>query len=198
MLTERDIRSSSRNSLGVRRYHVWPTMLQEQDVAAHTCHMMRIWWCVWGPIPPEVSTAILWHDAGEGDAGDVQFGAKRRFPELKRALDECEASHLGLLLATDAPDWGGHISDLTEQQRWRLKAVDLAEGYEHALTDVAMGNRLAIPVVDAYAVGLRQHADAAEEEDLQALDRYLRRSWGQKLIAICEASRANTDAYTDV
>jgi hypothetical protein len=76
------IELSARTAGGVQRYHTWP-VLRPQTVAEHTWNVMRIWWQVYGPMSPQVSTYLLWHDAGEGQAGDVQFGAKRRYPELK-------------------------------------------------------------------------------------------------------------------
>jgi hypothetical protein len=190
-LDEKDVRSSSRHSLQVRRYHCWP-MLQDQRTDAHTLQMLRIYCCVWGPPSPIVSWNIIFHDAGEASAGDVQFQAKRDSPELKSAVDEAEEAHLELIWETDLDpavqarrrDW--HAAFLTHVEKWCIKAVDLVEGLEHALTDVAMGNRLAGPVVEAYTKGFHSHC--AKEEGtagiLKPLSDYLGRPYHSKLWCI--------------
>jgi hypothetical protein len=156
--------------------------------------MMRIYWLAWGPMSPEVSTAILWHDAGEADAGDVQFGAKRRRPDLKAATDAAEAEHLSLVLDTEAQhDGGWALPKLTERERWRVKAVDLAEGYEHGLVCVARGNHLMVPVVDAYAGGLAAHVrgapTAVPSDDVERLAAVHRTKFWRHMVAACEAAR---------
>ena len=196
-MREIDVRGSARISLGVRRYHAWP-MLQEQRVDAHVGQMMRVYCCVWGPPAPGVAWRITWHDAGEGDAGDCQHGAKRRWPALKRALDAAEEAHLCLLTSRDvrleAQLAASEHADLTPREELRVKACDLLEGYEHALVDVAMGNHLAVPVVDAYAKGLRQHVEAMEDDDVAALAEYQQRSpLMKRLVTICERARAASD-----
>lgn len=191
MITDDLVRSSSRNSLQLRRYHVWP-MLQEQRTDAHTLQMLRIYCCVWGPPAPIVAWNIIFHDAGEGDAGDVQFGAKQRSPEFKAALDATEDAHRELLWETDLrPEILARRSQwdpksLTPAESWCIKAVDFVEGLEHSLTDVAMGNRLAGPVVANYSDAFARHcAKAAATAGLvKPLSDYLARPYHQELWAI--------------
>lgn len=186
-ITEKDVRSSSRHSTQVRRYHVWP-MLQEQRTDAHTFHMLRLYCLIWGAPSPGVTWHVVFHDAGEGDAGDFQYGAKRRHPRLKDVSDEVEGAHLMLLLETDMVDGAGPPG-VTDQEWVRAKACDLLEGLEHSLVDYAMGNRLAGPVVHAYSTGLASHRDRMDAKDDLAVTRYLSRPYHQKLWGIYEGDR---------
>lgn len=200
-LTDLDVRSSSRHALGVLRYHVWPGGGQ-QTVADHVGQMLRIYTCVWGPPSPEVTTAIVWHDSGEADAGDCQFSAKRRWPALKAALDECEEAHLRLLLSTDVlPEVREAVSEaieaLSPRERWRLKACDLVDGYEYAMVRVAEGSALHLPVVDAYAGGLVQHCRqpaGGTLEDVEALARYQHTLYWHRMIGLAEHVRRSMSA----
>lgn len=187
MIKEKEVRSSSRHALGVIRYHVWP-MLREQRVDAHTCQMLRIYCCIWGPPSPEVTWAILWHDAGESDAGDCQFGAKRRYPELKAVLDHVEKVQTSLLMFTDVVSdrHPGSVAPPTDEEAARVKACDLLEGWEFALEDRAMGNRLASPVVAAYYGGLLDWLPRLTEKDREVVDRYMTRPYARHLREINE------------
>ena len=187
-INELDVRSSLRTALRVRRYHVWP-MLQEQSVGEHTAQVLGAYWCVFGPPAPEVTTAILLHDAGEGDAGDNQYGAKRRYPELKAALDVAEAAQVRVVVDATAGLGADPHPQLTDRERWRVKACDLLDGWEHALTDVAMGNRLALPVVDAYASGLEDHLLKMPDDDRARVRTYCERPWAKKLVKMYHAAR---------
>jgi hypothetical protein len=118
---------SARTAGGVRRYHTWP-VLRPQTVAEHTWHVMRIWWQVYGPMSPAVSSYLLLHDAGEGQAGDVQFGAKRRYPELKASdlLEMAEFAADEMLMGNRlaSPIWTTIEGALVEHTRTMEKAGD--------------------------------------------------------------------------
>ena len=157
-------------------------MLQEQGVDAHTFQMIVLYCLIWGPPPDSTTWYMVFHDAGEGDAGDIQFNAKRRFPKLKEASDEAEAAHLELLMSevTEAEN----VPPPTRSEWARVKVCDLLEGLEYSLTDVAMGNRLAGPVVNAYAAALAKQLENMPTGDRDRVARYRNRPYGRKLWGI--------------
>jgi hypothetical protein len=152
---------SARTAGGVRRYHTWP-VLRPQTVAEHTWHVMRIWWQVYGPMSPAVSSYLLLHDAGEGQAGDVQFGAKRRYPELKAILDRIESDQLQVIVGPDrALDIVGLY--VPDRDLLRAKACDLLEMAEFAADEMLMGNRLASPIWTTIEGALVEHTRTMEK-----------------------------------
>lgn len=142
--TRQSILTSSRLALLVKRYHTWP-VLREQSVGEHTCQIFRIWWLTWGPPRPEVTTAILWHDAGEIGGGDVPFPAKRNDPLLKSAHDAVEDK--AVLAMTGSELVFDQCAELTDSERIRIKICDLLEMHEYGKQEMMMGNRMAEPIV---------------------------------------------------
>lgn len=134
---------SLRGAGEVQRYHTWPT-IRRQSVGEHTWQVMRIWLQVFGPMSPEVSTAILLHDAGERVTGDMPFPFKREVPGLKEIMDAAEVAALQRMLGDRWED----ISVLTDYERMQLKICDLIEMAEFGSTEVMMGNRYAETIVD--------------------------------------------------
>src|ERR1035438_1054365 len=87
------VMADSRFAGDVVRYHTWPC-IQRQTNAAHTWHIMRIYFQLFGPMPPATSTHILWHDAGELKTGDSPFPVKSHNPKLKAEMDRLELEQL--------------------------------------------------------------------------------------------------------
>lgn len=167
-MEHRDILTNSRMAGLVERYHTWPT-LKRQNVGDHSWQMMRIWWHMWGPMPPEISTAILWHDAGELLAGDCSFMSKRRKPELKAILDDLEG--------VAVEEMGGPKAglSLTPYDQLRLKFCDWIEMLEFGFTEMAMGNNLAQPVINVCSELINTKAVQLEDDDRAALNHYMQR-----------------------
>jgi 5'-deoxynucleotidase YfbR-like HD superfamily hydrolase len=184
--------TSGRCALNIRRYHTWPGM-RVQTVAEHTAHMMRIYWCIFGPMPSEVSTHILWHDAGEIQAGDGQFQAKRKYPELKVILDKIEDDTLYKIIQTEAEGKAG-AADMTvlSRERVRIKATDLIEGFEFSAEELAQGNLYALPPARAYFHALKDLTarmtyvgdDIECEEDAKLVWSYLAQPYGTFLLSV--------------
>jgi hypothetical protein len=114
-----------------------------QNVAAHTWQVMRIWWQIFGPLPEHISTALIWHDAGELVTGDPPFPLKAESPELKTIYDRLESQ---AVLAMGGPDEDS--LRLGGLDRVRAKICDLIEMMEYGLHERAMGNCSAQPIID--------------------------------------------------
>lgn len=124
----------------VKRYHVWPT-LQQQTVADHVYHVLRIYWEMWGPPEPRVLTHILWHDT-ELQSGDVPFGAKYRDQLLKARHEAAELSARKDIAGARA------IVEISDLERCQFKIADLLEMWEFGVHEAALGNTLMQPVID--------------------------------------------------
>lgn len=126
---------------------------------------MRICYQLWGPLPPEVSTYILWHDAPEIVTGDLPFPIKRDTPELAEILsvidDETRA-------ATGWPS--PEVSPLWKK---RIKICDLIEMHEYGWVELRQGNRFALPIVnDTREVVYKLAADLSPE-DAEVIERFM-------------------------
>jgi 5'-deoxynucleotidase YfbR-like HD superfamily hydrolase len=133
MFTHEDVYTKAHFAGRVKRYHTWP-VLHDQTVGEHTWQVMRIYWQIFGPMPAEVSSFILWHDAGELLAGDAPGMLKILVPEIKPILDRVECK------AVDA--MGGACVPVSDQMRVRVKVCDLIEVYEQCSIELLQGNRL--------------------------------------------------------
>lgn len=131
--------SSARLAGQVKRYHTWPTT-QSQTVAEHTWHVMRIWFSIFGPLPPQISTVLLWHDCGEIVTGDLPYPFKAKNPDVKALLDRWEA--------VTVRDMAGELPTLDEYERMKLKLCDLMEMHEFGRLELALGNKFGTPIVE--------------------------------------------------
>lgn len=159
------VMTSARVAGGVVRYHTWPTILN-QTVADHTWHVMRIWWTLFGPMPPHVSTYLLWHDAGELFTGDLPFPIKSQNQHLKGQLDFLEEEGLLRIGGPMRP-----VKELSPAEKSRTKVCDLIEMMEYGRHEMTLGNRFAQPIVD----DLRQIVGKfmLEPDDAFEVQRYL-------------------------
>jgi group I intron endonuclease len=158
--------SNPRFAGAVRRYHTWPT-LQQQTVADHTFHVIRIYDALWGPIPANVTRALIWHDAGELAVGDLPFPVKARNPQLKQIVDSLEAE------AVTA--FGVKLSPLDPEQKARLRVADLLEMTEFGAVELAMGNRFASPILNDTAFSALSIAALFNEEAVLQVKAFLRK-----------------------
>jgi 5'-deoxynucleotidase YfbR-like HD superfamily hydrolase len=131
--THADICTKARFAGQVKRYHTWP-VFRNQTTGEHTWQVMRIYWQIFGPMTAEVSTFILWHDAGELVTGDYPGMFKTMVPEVKPLLDRAER------LAVD--EMGGSMDQLDGRLKFRAKACDLIDVYEQCSIERLQGNRL--------------------------------------------------------
>jgi hypothetical protein len=150
----------------VVRYHTWP-MHHRQTVGEHTWQVMRIYWQIWGQLPPELTTYFIWHDAGELACGDLPFPVKANNFELKEAMDKLEDQ------AVEKMAGGKPNNTLSADMKIRAKACDLIDMHECGLAEVAMGNKFAQPIVDDTLKALERLP--LLDEDGMAIFKYLAR-----------------------
>jgi len=102
---------------------------------------MRIYYQIWGPLPPEISTYILWHDAGELVTGDLPFPIKKNSsPEFRETLHFMEAEAV--------ENMGGTLNELiTVYQAYQVKVCDLIEMLEFGFAERLLGNIVAEPII---------------------------------------------------
>lgn len=156
--------SSGRLAGQVVRYHTWP-MLHRQTNAEHTWQVLRVYYLMFGAPRPEVTTFILWHDAGELKSGDLPFPIKATNPVLKQEISRIEAD------AVQAMGGVNHLTDVRE--RVRVKLCDLIEMMEQGLHELRLGNHYAEPIVDDTMHGALQLASQLSTSDRAALQRYV-------------------------
>jgi 5'-deoxynucleotidase YfbR-like HD superfamily hydrolase len=130
----------------VRRYHTWP-VIREQTVADHSFHVLRLYWTLFGYVPPEIASYIIWHDMGELWTGDLPYPVKRDNYALKKTCDDIEQQALA--------EMGGDTASITTDQEKRVKFCDLLEMLEYALHEVSLGNQYATVVVSRIVTALK-------------------------------------------
>src|SRR4249920_1699779 len=133
------ILSKARMAGEVQRYHTWP-MHHRQTVGEHTWQVMRIYWQIWGPLTPELSTYFIWHDAGELACGDIPFPVKMNNRLLKTMMDGLEE--------TAVEHMGGMTLKLSNGLKVRARACDLIDMHECGRAELLMGNTFAQPIID--------------------------------------------------
>ncbi len=151
-----EVHAQSRLAGQVRRYHTW-MVLHQQSIGEHSWQCMRIWWQIWGPLPPEVTTYFIWHDAGELVAGDLPFPVKAKNPVLKDTMDELEDR---AVKAMGGP--AGHPPD--GYNKIRAKACDLIDMYEYGLHERRLGNQYAEPIITDTYTALRKLSLSSEDQ----------------------------------
>ncbi len=142
-----DVTESSRMAGNVKRYHTWPT-IQTQNNADHTWNVMRIYWTIFGDLSPNVTSHLIWHDAGEIVPGDVPHPVKRDNPVLGILHRELENTAVGLMIHPRT------VVVLPSEYRIRCKICDLIEMHEFAWVELTMGNQFAEPVSEVTRSGL--------------------------------------------
>lgn len=123
----------------VVRYHTELT-LRPQTVAAHCWNVIRLLLVVWPDAPRHLIVEALFHDVGEGFAGDSPSPAKTASPALRGAVAECEGeARLGMAIPWGVP---AH-APLSAHEENVLRLVDLLDAWEHCVWEVSSGNRFA-------------------------------------------------------
>lgn len=141
-----DVTNSARLAGRVTRYHTHPT-IQQQTVADHTFHVLRIYTELYGPPPAHVTYHILIHDLDEVALGDVPFPVKRDNPELSQIYKR-KGEEVIKDLFKDARIYKSEVDDLDSQERFRVKACDLLEMLEFGVEEKLLGNQYASIIID--------------------------------------------------
>ena len=142
----------------VERYHTWPTTTR-QTVADHTWHVLRIYIQLFGAPDPDVTCAIMFHDApAELKTGDLPFPIKSANPTLKAEIDKLESEYLESM--------GISTPDLTEEEWASIKICDLLEMHEYAYHEICMGNKYAEPVYSDTLTAVYSIIDGLDREGL--------------------------------
>ena len=164
----RYVRSSVRYGGNVRRYHTWPT-IQTQTVMDHTGNVIRIYWMVFGELPEKVAVYLVFHDLPEGDTGDPPHPLKAHNPVLKAEYDRLDGEALAAMVGRER----AHeiTSGMTPLEKKRMKAADLLEMWEFAVTEQLLGSRHAEPIID----NVRRALDLLDldEQDEERVNAYI-------------------------
>lgn len=156
MITRKDVLTNARFAGSLRRYHTWP-VLQQQTNAEHTWHVMCIFFQIWGPLPPHISTYLLWHDAGEIVTGDLPFPFKANNPDIKVKITKLEHGAI--------TGMGGQVPQLSADEASRVKAADLIEMHLFGCQEMLLGNKFGGPIIDdTYAALTKLPLDGEDTE----------------------------------
>jgi hypothetical protein len=158
---------NARHAGAVRRYHTWP-ILRDQSVGEHCWQLCRIYYQIWGELPPDVSTYIIWHDAAELAVGDLPFQIKRDNHTLKRELDKLEG--------TAMRNMGGPSMLLSPVMLDRVKLCDLIDMWEYGIDEHRMGNQYAWPIIDDIGDKILTRLKDMSEELRRPITDYLTRA----------------------
>jgi 5'-deoxynucleotidase YfbR-like len=160
-----EVLSTARLAGEVVRYHTWP-MHRRQSVGEHTWQLCRLWWQIFGPLAPEVSTYLIWHDAGELVTGDPPFPVKARNPDLKAVMDRLEGDAVAAM-------GGPAAARLSARDRVRAKIVDLLDMWECGRMELVMGNTFAQPIVDDTRAAVNKLVVELPKEDRARVEAYV-------------------------
>lgn len=172
-ITNEAIITSPRMGGEVIRYHTWPT-LRRQTVMDHTGNVIRIYWHLFGEVPPEVTAYLIFHDLPEVRVGDPPHPVKLHNPQLKSIYDDLEDAALEEMIGEG--DAMNVLTNVTDTERLRMKLCDLLEMAEFAAIEVAMGNQMAVPIFGKVRAAIDHFAPS--EDDLARINDY----WHQHIL----------------
>lgn len=168
MLTTDLFIKSARHAGNVKRYHTVAT-LRTQDVAAHSFHLMRIYYQIFGSIPGRIARALVTHDLGEIGPGDIPHTAKLLWPaigDVSKAAEADVIENMGFE-QENAP----HPDD-----RLRIRLCDMLEGWEFTLEEIMLGNGLIRWAHANYAEALAGAYRRLNPDDQTAVRNYMLKS----------------------
>lgn len=126
-----------------RRYHGWRTLMDD-PVGIHSFNVVNILLLIRPNASRALIIAAIRHDGAEWVCGDAPSTAKRAVPELKVALDSYERA------TWHAAGFSTPTADLTPEEKLELKLADYLDGMMFCVQELAMGNRLIIPVYHVF------------------------------------------------
>lgn len=137
-----------------RRWHA-EDIIGEERVDSHTWGMLAILYIL---IPPltgqrpsaDLLEAVTFHDSpGEPFSGDIPYGAKQAFPEL-RAADHAIGARTCAAIGVRGTE------ALSEGDAWWLAFADMGQAYLFLKRQVAQGNQLVRDKVQHCATALEK------------------------------------------
>jgi len=156
-MNREQILKNARLAGSVVRYHTFP-MIHRETIGEHSWNVMRIYWQIWGPLPPELSTYFIWHDAGELVCGDLPFPIKANNPKLKAEMDVLEEEAV--------EGMNGISNSLQPILKIRAKACDLIDMWSLGCTELCMGNKVAQPIIDDTFKALEKLSLSMDDQNL--------------------------------
>lgn len=170
MIRADNVTTSQRMGGEVLRYHTWPTVRQ-QTVMDHTGNVIRIYYMIFGDVPPEVTAYLLFHDLPEVKVGDPPHPIKLHNPPLKAVYDDLEDAALEDMVGEERAM--RILGEVNDTERLRMKACDLLEMAEFAHVEMCLGNRFA----DAIIVNVKNALAMLplDPQDMLAITEYYRR-----------------------
>lgn len=154
----------------VQRYHTWP-MHHQQSVGEHTLQILRIWWQMWGPMLPKISTCIIWHDLGELVGGDPPYPVKARNPDLKAGHDRVENQAIQNM--GGPVNGSGGLDGFNSYDLLMVKICDNLEMWETGLVELRMGNQFATPIVEDLEVVISEQMRGLSHQHAQAVAEFI-------------------------
>lgn len=133
------------------RYHTWP-YIRPQTIASHSWQLARILLTI-APDQPRLLQYAIVHDMGEIATGDIPYPVKRNNPDLATVINRLEDDALHRLGETFKTNFR---MELTDDEKWTFKLVELIEMFEHGREEQILGNGFMEKVAD-------RCWDAAEE-----------------------------------
>jgi 5'-deoxynucleotidase YfbR-like HD superfamily hydrolase len=110
----------------------------------------------------ELLRAAIFHDIAEKHTGDMPGPVKRAFPALKKIMDDAEISFMA------REGFGGyHESNLSIEERKKLKCADYLEALLFCMAEETSGNRhISYAITNCYnyicEIGLPEATKVAE------------------------------------
>lgn len=148
-----------RESGQVQRLHTCPH-IGDASVASHCFNAVSMLY-VLNPAPSHnLVRALLWHDSAERWVGDVPGCTKVRYPELKALLDKIEDDYLERMRLT---------YQLSDDEAWWLKEMDMLELLLYTQDQMALGNRHIIPTYDDCVAWFHSHRGSLHQSVDDAL-----------------------------
>lgn len=125
------------NARVVQRFHTLPT-IRPQTIADHSWGVASIaYYLCQGRSPKETMVTVfaaLMHDVAESRVGDTPAHVKRKYPELKSALDAAENVELDDMAGSDAvPEPGPHTAI--------VKMADCLDLLHYCIIEQELGNQ---------------------------------------------------------
>lgn len=155
-----------RNSGRVTRWHTVPC-LQNENVGEHSWQVARIVLAIWPFCPRELLVHTIIHDCGELRVGDMPSLAKAA---LKRKSVDFESMESEVYVSMCVPWCLPGMVILPPLQKAIFEFVEVVDGWEFALQEVEMGNRLMAPIAYERIQSLIERRGALEHtysDDLQ-------------------------------
>lgn len=161
-----DLKVQPRLAGMVTRYHTNP-VLRKQPISDHVYNMMRIWYLIWGPLPSNISTNMLWHDSGELVTSDISHQTKKEIsPDALNQIKELECKAVKAM-------GGPEHEQVSEYEAIKIKICDLLEMLEFGILEEAFGCHFGRSIIHAAYTALEHYRDKVKLTDAIKVGHYL-------------------------